>query len=217
MPTAIIAGASGLTGSALLKLLLACHHYQRVYTLERRTSAGVSASHHPLIVDFKRLASLPACDDAYCCLGTTIKKAGSQDAFRKVDFDYVVNFARAAKASGAKQFLVVSALGASANSGIFYNRVKGEMEEAVAALGFDAVHIFQPSFLLGERAETRVGERIGIRAFNILSPLLIGGARKYRPIAAADVAKVMLRAALDGKRGVMRLESDAIQRRAKCD
>jgi uncharacterized protein YbjT (DUF2867 family) len=206
---AIIAGASGLTGQALLKRLIA--DGQTVYTLERRTTPSVSSNHRPIVVDYANLPTLPKCDAAYCCLGTTIKKAGSKNAFRQVDFDYVVAFARRAFAAGTKQFLVISALDASAKSAIFYNRVKGEMEEAVAAIGFDAVHIFQPSFLLGERAESRLGERLGIAAFKTISPLLVAGIRKYRPIHVDVVAGAMLNAATSGKRGVMRYESDVIQ------
>lgn len=208
---AIIAGASGLTGQALLKTLIASRRYDRINTLERRASIAVSAIHIPIVVDFNALSTLPACDDAYCCLGTTIKKAGSRDAFRRVDFEYVIAFARAAKAASAKQFLVVSALGASATSSIFYNRVKGEMENAVVEIGFDAMHIFQPSFLLGDRAESRVGEKIGIAAFKGISPLLIGSARKYRPIHVDTVAAAMLNAASSKQRGVHRYESDVIQ------
>jgi uncharacterized protein YbjT (DUF2867 family) len=207
---AIIAGASGLTGQALLKQLIASHSYQSVTTLERRTTKGVSGIHRVMQVDYDALPALPPCDDAYCCLGTTIKKAGSQAAFRKIDFDAVLAFAKRAREAGAKQFLVVSALGASPKSSIFYNRVKGEMEDAIAALGFDAVHIFQPSFLLGERPESRIGEKIGITAFKTISPLLVAGARKYRPIHVDAVAAAMLKAALNGTRGVMRYESDVI-------
>jgi uncharacterized protein YbjT (DUF2867 family) len=217
MPTAIIAGASGLTGQALLKRLIASHQYQRIITLERRASASVSvvfdqsSIHQVLQVDFNALPAFPPCDDAYCCLGTTIKKAGSKAAFRKVDFDAVVNFATRAHEAGAKQFLVISALDAAAKSALFYNRVKGEMEEAVAAIGFDAVHIFQPSFLMGERRESRLGERLGIAAFKTISPLLVAGIRKYRPIHVDVVASAMLTAAMSGKHGVMQYESDVIQ------
>jgi uncharacterized protein YbjT (DUF2867 family) len=215
MTTAIIAGASGLTGQALLKRLIA--DGQTVYTLERRATPSVSvvfdhsSNHHPIVVDYANLPTLPQCNAAYCCLGTTIKKAGSKDAFRQVDFDYVVAFARRAFEAGTKQFLVISALDASAKSALFYNRVKGEMEEAVATIGFDSVHIFQPSFLLGERSESRLGERLGIAAFKTISPLLVAGIRKYRPIHVDVVASAMLSAATGGKKGVMRYESDLIQ------
>lgn len=208
---AIVAGATGLTGQALLKKLIESRRYTTVYTLERRASPSISATHQVLQVDFNALPVLPTCDDAFCCLGTTIKKAGSQDAFRLVDFEYVLAFSTRALEAGAKHFFVVSALDASPNSAIFYNRVKGEMEEAVAALGFSTVHIFRPSFLLGERAESRFGERIGISAAKALTPLLVRGLRKYRPIHVETVARAMLHAASEGKSGVHRYESDVIQ------
>ena len=123
------------------------------------------------------MAELPKTDDAFCCRGTTIKTTGSQAAFRKVDFDYVVNFAAAAKAAGVKRFLVVSALNPNAKSGVFYYRVKGEMENALKAMNFESLHIFRPSFLLVERPEARVGERLGIAVFSTLALLMIGPAR----------------------------------------
>jgi len=138
----------------------------------------------------------------YCCLGTTIKKAGSQDAFRRVDHDYVVALAQAAKQAGARRFLLVSALGANPRSHIFYNRVKGEVERDVSAVAFAAVHIFRPSLLLGERAESRPLERLGTLAFGVLAPLLVGPLRPYRPIAAEAVAQAMVRAALGEGTGV---------------
>jgi uncharacterized protein YbjT (DUF2867 family) len=214
---AIIAGATGLTGGHLLASLLADARYAHVHALVRKPTPPtlpltfpphVKLDEH--VVDYRALASLPAADDAYCCLGTTIKKAGSQAAFREVDFDYVLNFARAAKASGAKRFMVISALGATATSGVFYNRVKGEMEDALAQLGFEALHIFRPSLLDGDRGELRVVERVSIGAFKLLSPFMIGGARKYRLIAAEQVAHAMHVSAWSAVRGVNFHESDEI-------
>jgi uncharacterized protein YbjT (DUF2867 family) len=135
-------------------------------------------------------------DDAFCALGTTIKQAGSQDAFRKVDHDYILAFARAAKAAGAKRFLLVSAMGASASSSIFYSRVKGETERDIRALGFETLHIFRPGLLLGERAEKRSGEEIGAALTPFLNPLMIGPLRDYRSIRGEAVAGAMRGAAL---------------------
>ncbi len=213
MTIAILAGASGLTGAFLLRHLVADKRYTNIHTLERRKRPGIAGNHHPHVVDFAALGTLPDCDDAFCCLGTTIKEAGSKAAFRTVDFDYVLNFAKAAKSAGVKKFMVVSALGASPTSAVFYNRVKGEMEQALTKIGFDSLHIFQPSLLLGDRAESRLGERIGIGAFAAIAPLLIGRARKYRPIAADDVAKVMIKMASrdsTANHAVFRYESDEI-------
>src|SRR6202171_5594523 len=153
--TALLAGATGLIGRALLPMLLASKYYRSVHVLLRRTPADIRASATLKIhqVDFARLpATLPTVDDVFIALGTTIKLAGSEAAFRQVDFDFVVNIARAARAAGAKRLAVVSALGADAKSRIFYNRVKGEMEAAIAQLGYESVVIAQPSMLLGDRA-----------------------------------------------------------------
>jgi uncharacterized protein YbjT (DUF2867 family) len=145
-------------------------------------------------IDFEKLHEhRVSADDVYCCLGTTIRQAGSQAAFRRVDFDYVVGLARAAALGGAKRLLVVSALGADSRSRVFYNRVKGEMEEAVRAAGVTKTFIFRPSLLSGPRALPRMGERIGLLLGGVLGPLL----GKYRPIHADLVAVAMMRSALD--------------------
>src|SRR5213079_297737 len=152
--TALLAGATGLVGHALLPLLLADKHYRRVHVLLRRAAPDIKPNaelevHH---VDFARLsAAFPTVDDVFIALGTTIKVAGSEVAFRQVDFDFVVNTARAARAAGARRLAVVSALGADAKSRVFYNRVKGEMQAAIAQLGYESVVIAQPSLLLGDR------------------------------------------------------------------
>jgi uncharacterized protein YbjT (DUF2867 family) len=146
------------------------------------------------IIDFDRLHDCRVeAEDVYCCLGTTIKQAGSQAAFRRVDFDYVAGLAGAAARGGAKRLLVVSALGADSRSRVFYNRVKGEMEEAVRAAGVEKTLIFRPSLLSGPRALPRMGERIGLALGGVLGPLL----GKYRPIHADLVAAAMLKAAAD--------------------
>ena len=215
---AILAGASGLTGKALLQLLLDQPRYNEIVTVDRRAATAHSVKHRPLQVDFDHLGPFPTCDDAYCCLGTTSKKAGSKEAFRKVDLEYVLAFATAAHAAGAKRFLVVSALGADATSGVFYSRVKGEMELAVSSIGFETVHIFRPSFLVGiadqKRDESRPIEGLSIAAFKALSPILVGPARKYRPIGVDAVGRAMLAAAAGGKRGIHTYESDEMQKLA---
>ena len=120
-----------------------------VHALVRKATLQAHPKLSEHVIDFESLPKLPKTDDAFCCLGTTIRKAGSQAAFRKVDFDYVLNFATAAKAAGAKRFFVVSALGANAKSGVFYNRVKGEMENALMAMNFESLHIFRPVISAG--------------------------------------------------------------------
>ena len=199
--TALIAGATGLVGGHLLKLLLADPQYGKVVAVTRRRLEGVSSPKlDELIVDFdaldKSLAqkNIPV-DDAYCALGTTIKTAGSQDAFRKVDHDYVVAFAKAAKARGAKRLMLVSSIGADPASSVFYSRVKGETEQALGALGFEALHIFRPGLLIGERAETRPVESIGKLVSPMLDAMMLGPMRVYRSMRAENVARAMRAAA----------------------
>jgi uncharacterized protein YbjT (DUF2867 family) len=203
--TALLAGATGLVGSALLPLLLASGRYAKVIVVGRRP---VAVQHPKLVQVVTELDQLEnerlrlIADDVFCCLGTTIRQAGSQEAFYRVDFLYVVQLAALTAANFAAQFLVVSALGAAGSSRFYYSRVKGEMEEAVRQAPFRAIHIFQPSLLLGERPAPRLGERVGAAVLALMRPLLRGGWRKYRPVAAATVAQAMLRAAQDDGGGI---------------
>jgi uncharacterized protein YbjT (DUF2867 family) len=212
---ALLAGASGLVGRALLPLLLEHRRYAQVHALLRRPVAGIAPG--PTLqlhqVDFANLpATLPRCDDVYIALGTTIKAAGSQAAFRAVDFDAVVATARDAHAAGATRLGVVSALGADATSRVFYNRVKGEMQEAVAALGYESVVVAQPSLLAGDRRAlgqpTRAGEEWATR---LLKPLMGLLPRGVRPIEAERVAAALLNAVLAGRPGVHVLSSREMQ------
>ena len=203
--TALLAGATGLVGSALLPLLLASDRYAKVIVVGRRAVA----TQHPKLVQvvtdldqLERERLRLIADDVYCCLGTTIRQAGSQEAFYKVDFLYVVQLAALTAANFAAQFLVVSSLGADLDSRFYYSRVKGEMESAVRQTPFRAIHIFRPSLLLGERAAPRLSERLGAVVLGLVRPLLRGGWRKYRPVAARTVAQAMLRAAEDDGGGV---------------
>jgi uncharacterized protein YbjT (DUF2867 family) len=212
--TALLVGASGLVGRNLLQLLLREQRYRPVDILVRRT---LSIRDHKLnqhIVDFDHLdqhAELFRADDVFCCLGTTIRTAGSQEAFRKVDFTYVVQTAALAARNGAKQLLLVSSVGANPRSRTFYSRVKGEVEEAVSKLPFDAVHIFRPSFLLGEREERRGGEKAAIVLMKLLQPLMVGRVKKIRPVQAATVAAAMVLVAGMNRTGINIYESDEIQ------
>jgi uncharacterized protein YbjT (DUF2867 family) len=216
MPTAFIAGASGLVGHSLLDQLLAAPEYDRVVSLGRRQLEDVS---HPklqqALVDFGALDGAVAgrsCDDAFCCLGTTIRRAGSREAFRAVDHAAVLAFAWAARRQGARRLFVVTALGADPESRIFYNRVKGETEVALEVLGFETLAIFRPSLLLGKRRELRPGERVMIPVFWLAEPLLVGRLRKYRAIQAEVVARAMLRCSFGrGGQGLLVFPSDEIQ------
>lgn len=212
--TALIAGATGLVGRALLPLLLATPRYAQVHALLRRPAPGLPANDtlRTLIVDFDRLPVLPPVDDAFIALGTTIKVAGSQAAFRRVDFDAVVNTACAARDAGAKRIVVVSALGADTASRVFYNRVKGEMQQAVSALGLESVVFMQPSLLVGDRRAlgqpARAGEDWALR---LLRPVLGWVPRGVRPIAADDVAQAMLQAAAEARPGTRIVSSAEMQ------
>lgn len=219
MKTALIAGATGLVGSQCLARLLAEPTYERVVALVRRPLPHSDPKLDQRVIDFDRIGAqgeeFPAATDVFCCLGTTMKKAGSEAAFRQVDFTYVVALAAQSLEHGARQFLLVSSLGANPGSTFFYNRVKGETETAVAALPFEGRQIFRPSVLLGDRAENRPGERAGITALKGAAFMLIGPLRKYRPVAAATVAEAMVRVALRAPRGVNIYESNDIERAAR--
>ena len=216
MKTALIAGATGLVGRHCLVRLLEEPAYERVIALVRRPLPHADPKLEQRVVDFDRLglvgSEFPESHDVFCCLGTTMKVAGSEAAFRQVDFVYVVSLASQALGRGAKQFLLVSSLGANPKSSIFYSRVKGETEAAIAALPFEGRQIFRPSILVGERAEVRRGERAGIVVMRGLSFTMLGPLRKYRPVSAATVAKAMVRVAREAPRGVNIYESDTIER-----
>ena len=215
MRTALIAGASGLVGGFLLRQLLEMPEYGRVVSLGRRTIDLVHPKLVQVTVDFAALEKVTAdlrCDDAYCCLGTTIKQAGSPENFRAVDHVAVLAVAWAARRNGAERFFVVSALGANAQSRVFYNRVKGETEEALEVLDFPTLGIFRPSLLLGPRAEKRLGERIGAVLMWLAEPLLLGSLRQDRAIQAEVVARAMTRCSFGRPgQGVLIFPSDEIQ------
>lgn len=199
--TALIAGASGLTGGYLLNLLLASPEYSTVIAYVRKSSGLTHPKLKEIVVDWETLQEPIAAEDVFCCLGTTIKKAGSQDAFRKVDYDYPLRLAQIQFRGGSQQFLLVSAMGADAKSSIFYSRVKGELENALQSIGYKSLHIFRPSFIAGPRKESRPGERIGLAIFSLLSPLFIGPLTKYAPIQAEHIAQAMLRTAQKNEQG----------------
>ena len=213
--TALLAGATGLVGSHILQRLLADSAWTQVVTIGRRLIPQRHDKLEQRIVDFDSLTDLPHVDDVFCCLGTTIKKAGSQEAFRRVDHDYGVALAQAGLRAGATQFLLISAIGADPESRVFYSRVKGETEADVRKLPYTATQIFRPSLLLGERAEFRLGERIAMMTAPLLSWLLFGRLRRYRPIHAEVVARATTRIALEAPRGPNVFEYDAMTAAAR--
>lgn len=210
--TALLAGATGLIGSEVAR------HWTGpgpLHLLLRKARPAPQAAGPLLrdhVVDFAALPPLPTAQVAFCCLGTTIKVAGSQAAFRAVDFDAVLHFARAAQRAGVRRFGVVSSLGASAQSSSFYSRVKGEMEDELQRIGFATLVIARPSLLAGDRASLnqpqRLGERIALAVAGPLSALI---PKAWRPVQAAVVAQALLRAVAAGAAGVQVLESSALQ------
>ena len=192
MKTALIAGSTGLIGGQLLSTLLKSNYYDKVIAVGRR---NLDIQHPKLIqqeIDFSNIRlDQQKIDDVFCCLGTTMKKAGSKEKFRLVDFHYPVSLATYCLNLGARQFLLVSSMGADANSGIFYNQVKGEVENAVSKLGYGRLDIFRPSLLLGDRGESRIVEDLGKVAMKIFGFLFLGSLKNYKAIDSGKVARAM--------------------------
>jgi len=202
---ALLAGATGLIGREIAR------QWPGPGTLHRLVRRG-SGQAHEIVVDFGALPALPAADIALCALGTTIGVAGSQAAFRAVDFDAVLAYAQAARAAGVRCFAAVSSLGAQPRSSNFYSRVKGEAEEALVQLGFESLLLARPSLLMGDRAALgqplRRGEHIGAAVAGVLGPLIPAA---WRPIEAAMVARALIRTAAERRPGVQRLSSAQLQ------
>jgi uncharacterized protein YbjT (DUF2867 family) len=193
--TAIVIGASGLVGSEMVKQLLLDEEYSHVKLFLRKEISFSNSKLQQNIIDFNNLdasSDLIKGDVVFCCMGTTIKVAGSQDAFVKVDYTYVLNFAQLAKRNGIEKFIAVSSLGADKNSSNFYLKVKGDVETDLARLKFKNLVIVRPSILLGDRKEFRLGELIGKKIMKGLAFLFVGKLKKYKAIEASVVAKAML-------------------------
>ena len=210
--TALVIGASGLIGSILTRLLLDSEAYGGVTILVRRPIDLTHPKLNQEVINFDQPdAGKVKGDDVFCCLGTTIKVAGSKEAFYKVDATYPYELARLARANGASQFLLVTSMGADPKAFIFYNRVKEEVEEKIATLNYDSYSIFRPSLLLGDRKEDRPGEKMAQSFSGILSALMVGPLKKYKPVEARKVAAAMLKVALRRLKGQYVLESDQLQ------
>lgn len=212
---ALLAGATGLVGKSLLNQLLADDNYDKVVIITRK---AMDVNHPKLVqklIDFDTIESLKLefqIDDVFCALGTTIKTAGSQDAFYKVDYTYVVNLGHWCAANGVTRYMIVSAMGSNPKSGIFYNRVKGEMETAVSKLSIPQIQIFRPSLLMGNRTEKRGGEKFAQIIMGSLSFLFVGPLLKYKAIHADVVAKAMINAAKQDVKGFTVYESGEMQK-----
>lgn len=212
--TALLIGASGLIGGYCLEELLEDCGYSKVTAVARKPILKSHSKLKTVVTQFsnleEKLANIKA-DDIFCCLGTTIKKAGSQEGFKHVDLTLVVTIAELMKKQGAEQFLVVSAMGANTNSKVFYNQVKGEMEQSLRDLEYPCLRIIRPSLLLGPREEFRFGEKIGAIVAPILSPFLFGPMKRYEPVEAQSVARFMVRIANEQPRlGNQIYESDVL-------
>ncbi|MBO0948369.1 oxidoreductase [Fibrella forsythiae] len=209
LKTALLVGATGLVGDILAHQLVDSAAYDRVQVLTRRPLGWQHPRLQEIPFDFDHPNGLLVrADDIYCCLGTTIKKAGSKEAFRKVDYQYPLDIARLGLENGASQFAIVTSMGASASSSFFYNQVKGEIERDLTALNYPSLLIFRPSLLLGNRNEKRLGERIGSGIMRLVDPLIPA---KYKAIDAEKVASAMLTTMQQSLSGKHIFESNDLQ------
>jgi uncharacterized protein YbjT (DUF2867 family) len=201
--TALLIGATGLVGKQVLLNLLESTDYSEVKALTRKSLNIRHLKLTEIIFDFENPdKAVVKADDVFCCLGTTIKKAGSEEAFKKVDLEYPLKIASLAKINGAEKYLIVSSMGADSKSVFFYNRVKGEVQDKLASFNFDSLHILQPSLLLGEREERRLGEKIGEVLAKLFGPLMSGSLKKYKAIDSAKVARAMVVLAQKQDKGI---------------
>jgi len=207
--TAIVIGATGLVGTALLQLLCEQDSYESIKVIARKKGFENPKIEY-FLTDFEKMDDFSdkwLADDAYCCLGTTLRQAGSKANFYTVDFRYVLHFAQILSKNKAKKFLLVSSLGAKTNSMFYYSRTKAQAENAVKQLKFEAIHIFRPSLLLGQRKEKRFGEDVAKRIDRLFSFML---PKRYKGIEAETVAKAMLKAATKNQNGIYIHEADKI-------
>jgi uncharacterized protein YbjT (DUF2867 family) len=212
--TAVVAGSTGLVGNQLIKILAQSLEYEAVIAVVRKGSSIIYDGVFTIEVDYRKLfefAEALKADDVYCCLGTTMKKAGSKANFYQVDYTYPLELAKIAERNGSDRFSIITASGANSDSMFYYNRVKGDVEKAIMNLNIPNINIFRPSLLLGERNEKRKGEHIGGIIAKMLNPLLQGKLRRYRAIQGADVAKTMYLVNQQNQKGKYVYESDKIQ------
>jgi uncharacterized protein YbjT (DUF2867 family) len=210
--TALLIGATGLTGSHLLQLLLESSEYHTIYVYVRRPIGIQNAKLKECIIDFDNYEGTVDVDDVFCCLGTTIKVAKTKEAFKKVDLEYPVKIAQLQYHAGSKRFLVISAMGAAADSTFFYSRVKAEMEKLLSNIGYPRLYIFRPALISGDRKEHRSGEKLATGINKILNYILIGPLRKYQSVSAIAISKCMFSYANDpGIFGNIIVSSDRIK------
>lgn len=200
---AVVAGATGLVGRYLLEVLLEDSFYDQVVALVRRPLERFERKLEQRMVDYEnpRASDLAGATHLFCCVGTTMKKAGSRNAFRRVDYDYPLMFARLGQEAGARRLMHISSVGADPAAGSFYLKVKGELERDLEAIDFEATHIFRPAVLLGKRDEDRPGEAWAARLSLAFEWLMVGGLSKYRPMPAGVLAASMAAAGERGESG----------------
>lgn len=214
MRTAAIFGSTGLIGNHLVQLLSQHKDYKKIYSYARRKPESILNKIEHIDFNPESFSISNEIDDVFVCLGTTMKKAGSKEAFRKVDYEMVVEIAKQSKLAQVKHFLVVSSIGANPSTGNFYLRTKGQMEEEVKKIGFDYCGIVRPSLLLGNRKEFRFAEKVSIVVFKFLSFIFVGPLRKYKGINAEDVAKSMIMLAQNDN-GIVTVESNILKKIAE--
>ena len=190
--SALLLGATGLTGGHLLHLLLESEEYHIIYIYVRRPLGIQNPKLKEIIIDYESYEGTVDADTVFCCLGTTIKIAKTKEAFKKVDQDYPVKIAQLQFNAGSKRFLVISAMGAASDSLFFYSRVKAEMEKLLSTIGYPKLFIFRPAIITGERKEHRSGEKIATGIFEILNYILIGPLKKYQSVSAKAIASCLL-------------------------
>lgn len=213
--TALVLGATGMVGMELVKLISAHKYYQTINLLTRRPINLPDQTIKQQVIDFDQLekyADLFQVQDVYICLGTTIKAAKTKEAFRTVDYEYVVEAAKLAKRGNMEKLLIITAAGADPRSRVFYSRVKGEVEETLKSMGLPSLHIFRPSLLLGDRKEIRLGEAMMGKASSFLARIMIGPLQPYRPIHAATVAAAMFKTAQTTQQGTHVYSSKDVER-----
>lgn len=212
--TALIAGGTGLVGRHLVDLLVEAKEFDEVKVLVRKGSTHQFKGVSILEVDYDHLSDYKnqlRAEALFCCLGTTMKKAGSKEQFQRVDLTYPYELAMFSLENGSQQFNIITASGANSESMFYYNKIKGEVENAISKLGFQNINIIRPSLLLGQREEQRIGEKVGAAIAKVINPILMGGLKKYRAIQAETVARAMVNVSLENRKGLQIIPSDELQ------
>jgi uncharacterized protein YbjT (DUF2867 family) len=207
-----MAGATGLTGNPCLQELLKNENISEVFSIGRKQTGVKHPKLKEVLLQDNKLTEIIHADAYICCLGTTIKKAGSKPAQKAIDLDLPVYLAKELKNNGCKTASVISSMGANAKSSIFYSRLKGQLEEALIEINFDSLSILRPSIIDGKRNEKRFGEKVGLGIMKVFDPLLFGSMRNYRSIKAVDIAKALVKCVIIQKKGATIYLSDEIKK-----